>query len=359
MSHAHGSLNKKLPELREILSEAWQRGMFNHAVLSVRVGSDGLDLSFDKGRENPEGANRLFDVASMTKTVVAFLVHIFIKCGVLARSMTVRDALKGTKWNANNSVGDVTIGELLVHSVYFEFGASANFDSLTGDDIIVALFQSKAHRGYFKYANLCYLMLGAILEARTGKSLQQLSDGYLAGASLLWDRNLPAEISGRLVPTWSDGQDPVCHDPLTRRLHKGASLSGVAGVFASAPTLATLFGEATWGNKPLISFWSRRMMTDNAVGHLPRWRNPGDPVPPVESIPMFSGFGVNMDRRPGRWIKLSSGFTGCHGFWADHPEDRGKRISAVLLTDAVVCGKKNREASQPLFRGPIVDLLLA
>lgn len=354
MKLAHGSLID-LPALRQAIATACDRGMCRQAVLSVSVGTDyWVTLSFIDGKESNEGKERLFDFASMTKTVIAMMVHAMVKNGIISLDTKVSDVFHG--WEVGPSVGELTVRELLVHAGYFNL--PQHFKQLVGDEVIYSILGSDVERGVFKYANTCYLLLGTLLEVRTGKNLQELYNELFTGkvhnTSMHWSRFIPRKRLDTVVPIWTGGKSPsqmllseMPHDPISRSLQLGHSLSGAAGIYASAPTLNTFFKDVLWGSD-LITPESRQMLGVNAVGHLRRPTGSDDATSPV-----FSAFGMNMETRFGHVVNWSAGHTGCHGLIHDDLQ-----MSAVLMTDAVRYGEVHRTAAMGFFRKTVAGILI-
>ncbi len=280
MSYAPGSLNEKVNAVREVLLGGIAAGVFKNAGFSVREGHESFDLFFVNGIEDPTGRILHFDVASIAKTIVALLTHALIKRGVIRMNMTVGEIFTCSGFEVSDTVREVTVGELLVHSVYFKHTV-ANFEELMGDDVVAAFLKAEAVTSTFIYANSCYVLLGAALEAVTGTNLQLLANEVFFERSrscIHWEPYIPEHLRGTLVPTWT-GEQPKdrsiagqrTHDMTAQRMHhKGEYLCGAAGVFASAPALVSLFSEVLGGDH-IISEASKAMLHVNGVGNLQRW----------------------------------------------------------------------------------------
>ncbi|MEI8061890.1 MAG: serine hydrolase [bacterium] len=362
MSHAPGSLNEKVTAVREVLIGAIGAGVFKNAGFSVRCGHEGFDLFFVNGLEDPNGSRLHFDTASVTKTVVALLTHALIKRGRVRMDMTVGEMFTSSGFEISESVRVVTVGELLVHSVYFNHTVG-NFSELMGDDVVAAFLKANADKGTFIYTNSCYILLGAALEAVTGSNLQLLANEVFFESSrscIHWEPYVPGHLRDTLVPTWVGDQPKDrsiagqrTHDMTTQRMHHGGRyLCGAAGVFASAPSLASLLSQVFLGDH-IISESSKAMLHVNGVGHLKRWRKPGEVPPTVETPPEFAQFGVNMDNWLGIIRNLFASHTGCQGAWVN-----SKKMAAMLTTDAVAYGDESRKAVQRIFRTDILGRIL-
>jgi len=352
MSQAHGSLKGKLSALKGAMTAACDENIFQNAVIRVNVGSKNwLTLSYVDGQESHDGHDRLFDIASKTKALIAIMVHAMVKMGTISLDSTVGEVFASTKRKVSQSVATLTIRQLLVHSAYFHLPTSLK--QLAGDDIIRAILESEAETGVFAYTNNCYLLLGALLESRTGKNLQDLYTSLFSGRvcteGLYWSRHIPAPLISKVVPTTADPKANLMpHDPTSRNLQQGYSLSGAAGVFTSAPMLAGFFKTVLWGNGGIIADESRAMLRVNAVRDFRREHGSKDPTSPE-----FAEFGMNMDIRGGRVHNWPTGHTGCEGLIIDE-----LAMVAVLLTDAVRWGDESRKAVRGFFRKTVAGILI-
>ncbi|WP_420746225.1 serine hydrolase domain-containing protein [Ornithinimicrobium sp. Y1847] len=162
--------------------------------VSVRVNSPGLTWRGSAGkravdRNPPAGWQDAFRAASNTKPMIATLVLQEVERGAWTLDTTVDEVLPGLL----PEHGDATLRELLSHTSgmpngttelllaqmsdpedWDEFRGLISRDYSQQDHVDIVNAFPWTERGQFVYSNAGYVVLGMLLEAQTGRSVEQL-----------------------------------------------------------------------------------------------------------------------------------------------------------------------------------------
>jgi D-alanyl-D-alanine carboxypeptidase len=117
----------------------------------------------------PVSSAHLFEIGSISKSLVGLCVYRMVQAGKLSLDMDVRDILKGVEIETIEPGAKVTLLRLLDHSSGLPDDPPL-FPRATGD-VLWTGFKPGSH---WSYSNTGYDMLGKVLEKVTGKSFEQL-----------------------------------------------------------------------------------------------------------------------------------------------------------------------------------------
>jgi CubicO group peptidase (beta-lactamase class C family) len=133
---------------------------------------------------NPVSKETLFQIGSITKTITATAVMKLVEAGKLDLHTPVRTYLPDFKVADEEVSAQVTPYHLLTHTAGWD--GDLFIDTGEGDDAIQKYVAKMADRGqifplgeFVSYNNAGYSVLGAILEAITGKKLEDLFKEYI------------------------------------------------------------------------------------------------------------------------------------------------------------------------------------
>ncbi|WIM87468.1 serine hydrolase domain-containing protein [Candidatus Mycobacterium wuenschmannii] len=349
------------------------RIVFHQAYGSRKLaGEDGLDGS--PAPAEPMTEDTIFDIASMTKSLAtATAVMQLHEKGLVAFDEPVQTYLPDFNPDNDPVRQRVTVRMLLTHTSGEPI--DVNLDDPWGVDApdkaegirraLSAPLQSAPGEVY-RYADINYILLGAMLEKLTGEAEDDyVQRNIFAPLGMTDTRYLPpAEVRPRIAPTAVDDRGHLLrgtvHDPTTRRM---GGVAGHAGIFSTAHDVA-LYAQALLdrlANRPstfpLQQATLAMMTTPQQPGRRPGQveaandavrkaaataPNPMDPLlaphyPAIEGQELF-GFGWDIDtafsKPRGLVFPVGSfggtGFTGT-SLWLDPGSD----TYVVLLTNAI------------------------
>ncbi|MGH7360533.1 MAG: serine hydrolase domain-containing protein, partial [Candidatus Methylomirabilales bacterium] len=189
----------------------------------------------------PMNLTTIFDVASLTKVVVtAPLLLQLVEEGRVRLEDPLARHLPEFRGQA---AGRATLRQLLVHTSGLPSGLPRGD---TSEGLAAGLRAIRRERllaspgSRYLYSDLNYILLGALLERVTGRSLPALARERLFARLGMGDSafNPPEDWRGRIAPTQVvDGlvRHGIVHDPLAFRMGGAA---GHAGLFSTAEDLA-------------------------------------------------------------------------------------------------------------------------
>jgi len=325
-----------LDEFRQLLQREVQAGRIPGAVLWVeREGRSRQIVVGQRARwpmAEPLDTDTVYDVASLTKPLVATLVLQQFEAGRLALDEPV--GLRLEAWAGHPAT---TLSHLLTHTSGLPSGLPRTppwQGRAAAVERACRIAATDAPGRVFRYSDVNFILLGAVLEQATGMPLSQLAERQIlaplrmSASGYLPLTRLPAS---RIAPTQLDERGVVLrgevHDP-TARLMGG--VAGHAGLFATAADLAA-FARA-WlgaGAVPLLRNSTIALATQ-AVAPA---------VVPVGTPTPLRGLGWDIDSSYSRargtvFTRGASfghtGFTGC-AMWIDP----GARAFSILLTNRV------------------------
>jgi CubicO group peptidase (beta-lactamase class C family) len=351
----------------ELLEEGVRDGAYTGAVLLVGRGEE---VVWERSAGFARAAS-LFDVASVTKPLVAALFFVLCQEGHLSPDAPVADVLPFA--SPDPRVGEIRFLHLLAHTsglpayvpLYETVQAEERrlgrplLGTAEGHDRIVAAILSLplayAPGRAWEYSDLGYILLGRAVEAAGFQSLDRLMKAKVTGPLGMRDTGyLPlARLSdcetGQIVPTgWSEvRQREKAGEVDDENAAAMGGVAGHAGIFATARDLY-LFGRevirAGKGEGRVLSRPSGAAMATRVAAPSGCPRTAGFDTPTPRSSPK-GDFPVDGPRSqagetapPGAIGHL--GYTGC-SLWID-PE--GEAV-VVLLTNRVACGGDNRKLS--------------
>jgi len=284
--------------------------------------------------EVPMTTDTVFDMASITKPVAtATSVFVLVEQGKLRLSEKV-----STYWPefAANKKDTVTIEHLLLHTSGL-IADNAIVDYTDGKDAALKKIESLALEAEpgtrFRYSDVGFIVLGALVERVSGKPLDEFArthvfeplamadSGYLPGTKLQKRCAPTAQRDGK----WLIGE---VHDPRSAAM---GGVAGHAGLFSTADDLARyarmlLNGGELDGKRVLSPLSARLMTTPVPVPGGKRSRgwdvDTSYSAPRGELFPRGEGFG-------------HTGFTGT-SIWIDPPS----RTAVIVLTNRVHISEK-------------------
>lgn len=272
----------RLAKLDAVVEEAVNSGSIPGAVLVVgRVGVPVYAKAFGKKAVEPEAEpmtlDTIFDMASLTKPIAtASSVMALIEDGKIRKSDPI---IKYFPELDNHGKGRITIEHLLRHRAGLIPDNSID-DYKDGPEAAwkkIAELQPVAKPGSkFIYSDVCYIILGKLVEKVSGKPLDAFASERIfkpAGMTDAHFRPLAGDASSfpavdRIAPTEKEGDTyvrGVVHDPRSRAL---GGVAGHAGLFGTADDLtkfaAMLLREGTGEEGQVLSPLTVRMMIDPA-----------------------------------------------------------------------------------------------
>ena len=319
------------------------------------------------------GISTVFDAASLTKAVAtAPSVLRLVEMGKLALDAPVAQYLPNCLPAENHSGANaITVRHLLTHTSSLPAGLSTALD-YSGDArakvFMHACAQAPTHAPgkYFRYSDINFILLGRIVEAVSGVSLDVFANTHifaplkmqhtrftpLLGPNPLDKRTIaPTQMGGtkpidsptRLHVDLADGEilQGVVHDPTSRRM---GGVSGHAGLFTTVEDLSRyarmLLNGGSLDGVQVLSKGSVALM--QTAQTFPDVMSTGEPV--VSNIKRTAGWDMNtpFSRPRGTINNLGqsngfsfasfghTGFTGCI-LWIDPTQNR----FYVLLSNRV------------------------
>ncbi len=252
---------QSLDVLDPIVQAAIRDGEIPGAV--VLVGHDGQTVyrkafgsrSLEPRRE-PMTIDTIFDIASLTKVVTTTTAVMQLEeKGRLRLNDPVAKYLPSF---ARNGKEDITVRELLTH-----YSGLAEDLSLTPvwqgrDTALNMIYDEKPvdpPGARFRYSDLNFITLGAIVETVSGMALDEYARKNIFQPLEMSDTGfLPAHtLLDRIAPTQYDEHQKmlrgIVHDPSARRM---GGVAGNAGVFSTADDLAK-FAQALLSGTPILS----------------------------------------------------------------------------------------------------------
>jgi CubicO group peptidase (beta-lactamase class C family) len=346
-------------EASQLLAEGADAGAYSAAVLLVGCGDE---VIWEESAGYAHAAS-LFDVASVTKPLIAALVFVLAQEGHLRVDGPVAEILPMASPDAR--AREIRLFHLLSHTAglpaclpLYErvleaeralgrplFGTAEGHDRLLAE--IVSLPLSYAPGSSWEYSDLGYILLGRGAELAGFHSLNRLLKEKVADPLGMRETcYLPLSVlseceTGRIIPTgWSEvrGREKAGEVDDDNAAAMGG-VAGHAGLFTTARELFLFAREvlrARRGEGRLLGRPAAERMTAR-VAHPP-------------GCPRTLGFdtptgGPDAVSQAGRLVPERVvghlGYTGC-SLWID----LDREVTAVLLTNRVVFGPDNRRLSE-------------
>lgn len=255
----------------------------------------------------PLATDAVFDIASLTKPMVGILAARCLERGLFELDDPVARHMPGLHHA-------MTWRHLLTHSSGLPAVLPLTPD-WSGREPALTLARAAipTHQPgtLFRYSDINYILLGALLEGVTSAPLHELAAHEIFTPLEMRDaRYRPLELHAAMciVPTEFEGARMlrgVVHDPAARRM---GGVAGHAGVFSTAADLARLARCLLSGGEPLMQPHTLALMTRSASPHGMPARGLGWDIASAYSRPRGALFPMGSYGH--------TGFTGCV-LWLD------------------------------------------
>ncbi|RJS23198.1 serine hydrolase [Corallococcus sp. H22C18031201] len=271
-------------------------------LLAARIPAAGLELeeAVQAPGLEPLSPRAPFRIASVTKTFMAAAILRLVEKGEVSLDETVAVAVPAPYPELLRSGGywpeRMTVAQLLTHT-------SGLFDYAQSDDYLATVFESPSHvwtreeqvrfamahgapmgepGAAYVYSDTGYLLLGALLEARTGVGLAQAYRSLLGferlGLQSTWLETL------ELAPPGVAGFASQAYDGLPlSSIHASADLFGGGGLVSTAPDLARWF-QALFAGQVF-----ERASTLDTLLHVPATNEADGAAMGIFRVPRTSG----------------------------------------------------------------------
>ena len=317
---------------------------------SVWIERDGVHAAHHRGKRTDQAdatgidANTIFDVASLTKVIVtATAVQLLIDDGKLSMQQRLAEVLPACSGDGREAI---TLAHMLTHTSGLPSGIAAK-PAWSGKEEALrracALSPTDAPGTAFRYSDVNFILLGAIVERASGESLDTFAarrifaplgmtrSGYrpltrFAANEIAPTQRIAANAGTTLHIDLAPGTElaGVVHDPTARFM---GGVAGHAGLFSTAEDLARfarmlLAGGMVDGQRFLSRAAIERLTTVQSPSSVKEKRSAGWDVDSSYSRPrgaLFSNASFG-----------HTGFTGC-AIWIDPASN----AFYVLLTNRV------------------------
>lgn len=261
----------KLAEMDGAILTAIQEKKCPGAVLWVEHGEAVYKKSYGNRAVVPTAEpmtdDTIFDAASLTKALAtAPCVMLLVESGALQLDAPAAQYLREFTSEGREKI---TIRHLMTHTSGLRPGIETRSD-WSGRKAGVAkacgeLPQTNPGE-VFRYSDINYILLGAIVERVSGKPLRHFAKDRLYSPLKMADTGfLPTANNGRIAPTEVSGGIPlrgVVHDPTARKM---GGVAGHAGLFTTASDMARfcrmLLGEGELEGQRVFKPETVRLMT--------------------------------------------------------------------------------------------------
>ncbi len=235
-----------ISKISSVLNDGVKDKIFPGAVLSVSV--DGAfpyqtavgNFSYDQN--NPVvSLTTIFDIASVTKPIVATVALKLIKTGKIKLDGIVGEYI--SQLTGTNVGSNITVWHLLTHTSSINLQMS----SLTGDSVSKEVFinamvtyNEKLNPGtHVEYANVNTFLLGEIIATVSGIPLDVFIKREITGPLEMVDTifNPPVNVAERIAPTEIVNNETirgVVREPSARKI---GGIAGHAGLFSTVSDL--------------------------------------------------------------------------------------------------------------------------
>ena len=317
---------------------------------SLWIERDGVHAAHHRGKRTDQvdaaaiDANTIFDVASLTKVIVtATAVQLLIDEGKLAMDERLAELLPACAGGRRDAI---TLAHMLTHSSGLPAGIAAK-PAWSGKEEALrracALSPADAPGTAFRYSDVNFILLGAIVERVSGESLDTFAhrrifaplgmtkSGYrpltrFTAIEIAPTQRIPADANATLHIDLAPGTElaGVVHDPTARFM---GGVAGHAGLFSTAEDLAR-FARMLLADGVVDG---RRFLSRAAVERLTTVQSP-----PSVKEKRSAGWDIDSPYSRPRGTQFSTaslghtGFTGC-AIWIDPASN----AFYVLLTNRV------------------------
>ncbi|MBL8512770.1 MAG: beta-lactamase family protein [Betaproteobacteria bacterium] len=317
---------------------------------SLWIERDGVHAAHHRGKRTDQAdasaidANTIFDVASLTKVIVtATAVQLVIDEGKLTMETRLVDVLPACAGGGRNAI---TLAHMLTHTSGLPAGIAAK-PAWSGKEEALRracmLIPTDPPGTAFRYSDVNFILLGAIVERVSGESLDTFAQrrifaplgmtrsGYLPLArfsanEIAPTQRIPANANATLHIDLAPGMElaGVVHDPTARFM---GGVAGHAGLFSTAADLARFARMLLSGG----NMDGRRFLSRAAIERLTTVQSP-----PAVKEKRSAGWDVDSSYSRPRGALFSNasfghtGFTGC-AMWIEPASN----AFYVLLTNRV------------------------
>lgn len=267
--------------LSELLAEARQDGLFSAAAWAVGSGDRvlergqlGTHLREDcgEGGADPINESALFDLASVTKPIVAIAALALAEKGILSLADTVGELLPEF---ADATSAQVTLYGLLTHTSGLPGGVKL-FRSCADAEAMFAALATLPLRneGDWEYSSQGFMLVGEIVARHSGMPLDRAVSRLVTGPLGMTDTVFNPSDANRCVATeWCPWRGELVrgqvHDENAVVL---GGVCGHAGLFAPLADLVTLGQNLLSTRDPVpLQAPMRRAMVDPVTGPLGWW----------------------------------------------------------------------------------------
>lgn len=222
---------------------------------------------FYRGAAGNARVDTIWDLASVTK-VVSTTPSVMQLLDQRVRGVTLETPVsRFLPWTDVPDKRGITVGQLLLHvsGLHSVVWRGALTD---GREVILSRIQRSKLRAppgtRFRYSDIGYILLGELVAAVSGESLERYTRRHLFGPLGMCDTGFspPERIHGRLVSHWPEGGKlGQVYDPLAARLGGAA---GHAGLYSTLDDLAR-YGQMLLGKGMLES---TRVLSKRAVAQM-------------------------------------------------------------------------------------------
>lgn len=382
MTARAGSAAGRFGKAAELLDRGAAEKAYTAAVLLAARGDEVL-FHAAAGDAHPSA---IFDVASLTKPLVAAVFFVLVQQGKLSPAGKLADVLPVS--SPDPAFGQIRFAHLLAHTsglpawrpLYAEIREAEEKEGrrlsgrAEGHDraiaAILAMPLSSSPGAGCVYSDLGYILLGRAVEAAAFEPLDRLLSRELCGPLKMADTGyLPlAALSecetGRLVSTGRSevrGREKVGEVDDENAAAMGG-VAGHAGVFSTAHDLFLFAREvlrARRGEGRVLTRASAMAMTTRAPEPPGCERTLGFDTPTAGPAPIGDSPAARGGSQAGRRFTEGSfghlGFTGC-SLWADP----AREATVVLLSNRVFHGEQNDglKTIRPLIHDAVMEELL-
>jgi CubicO group peptidase (beta-lactamase class C family) len=314
---------------------------------ALGIWADGQQILAASGELNratgvPVTADSLFQVGSITKIWTATMIMQLVDEGQLALDTAVAEVLPGTRLEAGDLGGQVTVRHLLTHTSGLD--GDVFTDTGRGDECVqryVGLLAEVpsvfAPGAAYSYSNSGFVVLGRIIEILDGQSWDEsLRERLVGPLGILRTVTLPEEaILHRAAVGHRSGGTPVGVWNLPRGVGPAGLITAAAGDLLTFARLH-LDGGVTAEGKRVVSEAAVTAM-QSAGALIPEFSAPGSAV----------GLGWRLSRWGERTIIGHDGDTiGQSAYLRIDPE---AKVAACLLTNATESETLYREVFSEVF----------
>ncbi len=282
------------------------------------------------------GPDTLFDIASITKSLVGLVAVKMIERGEIDLDFKINQIIKSSE----PSWEKIDIRSLLTNSL--ELGIDQKLHFLTAkqvEHIITNASVSHINNGYH-YHNTTSIILGWVLEEIYQQPLEETISREILIPSGMKSTFFPSDVDGfnlkKVVPTEYCGQRGLIHgmphDEIAYMYAKAGKFTGCAGIFSTVPDMMS-FGKYIWEGafknpEKMLNMMKKNYLADFGGTFGLAFDKPA----PTYLCPCFA-----------KETLVATGYTGCN-LWIN-PE---KRTVVSILSNSTYPNRGDRGVKSPL-----------